>query len=507
MMLNSKGNYKRLLLALICGSVSFSTFAKVYSWRDADGAMHYSQFPRQIVEKNAAQSRASRKQADMNDVVNNLFPAKKVNNLLDGLDDIVANANVERQIDKVLTRRDPQLVLIEQQLARQQAQQHALRVAKHEAFKVQQALVAAANIAEANNKVKQTLAKNSFMAGIHKRVYGNVDTNSNDVTQPILTTQLASTLPQGLNSIAHVEVKQPRKATNKFLAGIQHKLKRKHSSGRSVEAIQPALRIEPVVIAKTTPLAKPTILQQVAKRPQSVPTYIFEPVEAITVTAAMVVVNTPLIEQTAVFKPRELKSEVLKPVVASRSIAKVSRKEKAKPNNAFLAGIKKKLNRNNETQVIAESVLLASQGSADNKLKTTPEQVQNKFLAEINKKLFRAHLATDNSRTVTTPVAELVKSNTDINAKRRRTTTVKNKELIQGADQIKAIENAISSSSQSNKVTTPSVKQVNSALMLSRLSYNHKSRLPLLGAGTNQLGRQGIAASSQFVSEVNRNAD
>ena len=224
MMLNSKGNYKRLLLALICGSVSFSTFAKVYSWRDADGAMHYSQFPRQIVEKNAAQSRASRKQADMNDVVNNLFPAKKVNNLLDGLDDIVANANVERQIDKVLTRRDPQLVLIEQQLARQHAQQHAVRVAKHEAFKVQQALVAAANIAEANNKVKQTLAKNSFMAGIHKRVYGNVDTNSNDVTQPILTTQLASTLPQGLNSIAHVEVKQPRKATNKFLAGIQHKL-------------------------------------------------------------------------------------------------------------------------------------------------------------------------------------------------------------------------------------------------------------------------------------------
>ena len=501
MMLNSKGNYKRLLLALICGSVSFSTFAKVYSWRDADGAMHYSQFPRQIVEKNAAQSRASRKYADMNDVVNNLSPAKKVNNLLDGLDDIVAKANIERQIDKVLTRRDPQLVLIEQQLARQQAQQHALRVAKHEAFKVQQALVAAANIAEANNKVKQTLAKNSFMAGIHRRVYGNVDTKSNDVAQPILSTQLASISPQALNNIENVEIKQPRKVTNKFLAAIQNKLKRK----QSVEAIQPASRIEPVVIAKTTALAKPTISQQVAKREQSVPTYIFEPVESITVTAAMVVVDTPLIEQAAVFKPRELKPEVLKPVAASRSIAKVSRK--AKPHNAFLAGIKKKLNRRNETHVIAEPVILASQRSAANKFKATPEQVQNKFLAEINKKLFRAHLATDNSGIGTTPVAELVKSNTDINAKRRRTTTVKNKELIQGADQIKAIENEISSRSQSNKVKTPSVKQVNSALMLSRLSYNHKARLPLLGAGTNQLDRQGISASSQFVSDVNRNAE
>jgi len=517
MMLNSKGNYKRLLLALVCGSVSYSTFAKVYSWRDADGAMHYSQFPRQIVEKNAAQSRASRKQADINDVVNNLSPVKNVDNLLDGLDDIVANANVERQIDKVLTRRDPQLVLIEQQLARQQAEQHALRITKREAFKAQQALVVATNIAEENNKVKQTIAKNSFMAGIHKRVYGNVDINSNEVAQPILPTQLASTSPQELNTIANVEIKQPRQVTNKFLAGIHNKLKRKHSLGRSPEASQPASRIEPVVIAKTTPVvkhvAKPTILPQVAKRPQSVPTYIIEPVEPITVASAMVV-DTPLIEQAAELKYEELKFEVLKSVVASRSIAKVSRKEKAKPNNAFLAGIKKKLNRKNETHVIDEPVILASQNKSviesqrtADKLKATPEQVQNKFLAEINKKLFRAHLATDNSGADTTTAAELVKSNTDINAKRRRTTTVKNKELIQGADQIKAIENEISSSSQSNKVKAPSVKQVNSALMLSRLSYNHKARLPLLGAGTNQLDRQGIEASSQFVNEVNRKAE
>ncbi|SQD80164.1 DUF4124 domain-containing protein [Moritella yayanosii] len=294
MMLNSKGNYKRLLCALVCGSMSLSTFAKVYSWRDADNAMHYSQFPRQIVEKNAAQSRASRKYADMNDVVNNLSPTKKVSNVLDGLDDIIANAHAERKIDKVLTRRDPQLVLI---------------------------------------------------------------------------------------------------------------------------------------------------------------------------------------EQAAVLKPRKLKPELLTPVVASRLIATVSRKAQAPPYNAFLAGIKKKLNRHNATHIIADRVRFAR---------------QHKLLVEIPG---------------TAPVAALVKSNTDINARRHRPSTVKNKALIQGAEQIKAIENAISSRSQSNKITAPSIKQVNSALMLSRLSYNHKARLPLLGAGTNQLARQGIAASSQFVNDVNRNAE
>ncbi|WP_017221091.1 DUF4124 domain-containing protein [Moritella dasanensis] len=480
MMLNSKSNNKRLLLALVCGSMSYSTFAQIYSWRDADGAMHYSQFPRQIVEKNAAQSRASRKQADINDVVNDLASTKKRDNLLDGLDDIVANANVERQIEKVLTRRDPQLVLIEQQLARQQSEQHAALVAKQQVLKEQifkekiikeqLALVAGTQINSVETKRK--FAKNSFMAGIHKRVYGNADNKSNDVIQP---TPFASTSGPDLNVIANVEAKQPRKSANKFLAGIQNKLKRQHS----VKLSQPSSHIEPVVIAKT---------------------------------------------QAAVLTPT-----VLKPVVESRSIAKVTRKSKAKPRNAFLAGIKRKLNRKQEAQEIDEPMDLVSQKLASQNLATsnelvvassaatgkplraTPEQVQNKFLAEINKKLFRAHLATDNSEADNTPVATLVNSsshsNADINGNSRRTTTVKNKELIQGADEIKAIENEISNSSQSNKAKAPSAKQVNSALMLSRLSYNQQARLPLLGTGINQLDIQGIDASSQFVNEVNRNAE
>ncbi|WP_392340498.1 DUF4124 domain-containing protein [Moritella marina] len=343
MMLNSIGNYKRLILALVCGSMSYSTFAQVYSWRDANGAMHYSQFPRQIVEKNAAQSRASRKQADMDDVVNDLSPSK-ASNLLDGLDDIVANANVERQVDKVLTRRDPQLVLIEQQLARQQAEQLALLVAKQQALEEQQAL-----------------------------------------TVSILAQD------KDLDAIAHVEVKSPREKTNKFLAGIQNKLKRQH-------------QVESVAIVKTEP-------------------------------AAMVTVDTQLVE-------------------------------KSKTNNAFLAGIKKKLNRKRPTQVIDEPVIIAN---------------QNKVL---------------------------VKSNIKPASKRNTSATVKNTELIQSADKIKAIESEISSSSnKADKVKAPSVKQINSALMLSRLSYNHNARLPLVGAGTNQLDRQGIKASSQFVNEVNRNAE
>jgi hypothetical protein len=531
MMLNSKSNNKRLLLALVCGSMSYSTFAQIYSWRDADGAMHYSQFPRQIVEKNAAQSRASRKQADINDVVNDLASTKKRDNLLDGLDDIVANANVERQIEKVLTRRDPQLVLIEQQLARQQSEQHAVLVAKQQVLKEQMfkekitkeqlALVAGTQINSV--ETKQKFAKNSFMAGIHKRVYGNADTKSNDVIQPA---PLASTLAPDLNVIANVEAKQPRKSANKFLAGIQNKLKRQHS----VKLSQPSSRIEPVVIAKT----QPAVIDKKHYVVKPSPSYILEPVDTISATVAMVAVDVPLVEQAVVLTPTVLKSTVLKstvlkPVVESRLIAKVTRKSKTKPRNAFLAGIKRKLNRKQEVQEIDEPMDLVSQKLASQNLATsnelvvasstatgkplraTPEQVQNKFLAEINKKLFRAHLATDNSAADNTPVATLVKSsanaNADINGNSRRTTTVKNKELIQGADEIKAIENEISNSSQSNKAKAPSAKQVNSALMLSRLSYNQQARLPLLGTGINQLDIQGIDASSQFVNEVNRHTE
>ena len=444
MMLNSISNYKRLILALVCGSISYSTFAKVYSWRDADGAMHYSQFPRQIVEKNAAQSRASRKQADMNDVVNDLSPAK-VDNLLDGLDDIVANASVERQVEKVLSRRDPHLVLIEQQLARQQAQQQARLLAQQTALKEQQALITAAKLAKNNQKTQQTLVKNSFMADIQKRVNGHANRIDNKASRVARSTpsvqpaaiqrqpipgqaiqgqgiqrqviQLASIQPAPeQNVITKVEVKQSRKATNQFLAGINKKLNRKTST-------------------------------QVIDEPQR---------------------------------------------LANNNISSQHF------DNKYL---------NSQSVVVENKPIVASPVTADSKLQAMPEQVQNQFLADINKKLFRAHLPKADGTTNSTATAALV--NTSDKAKGRSNAALKNKALLQSADEIKAIEKEISSS---NKVKTPSVKQVpsvkvNSALMLSRLSYNHNARLPLLGAGTNQLDRQGIDASSQFVNEVNRHAE
>ncbi|QUM79419.1 DUF4124 domain-containing protein [Moritella sp. 5] len=406
MMLNSISNYKRLILALVCGSMSYSTFAKVYSWRDTDGAMHYSQFPRQIVEKNAAQSRASRKPVEMNDIVNDLS-ATQNSNLLDGLDDIIANANVERQVEKVLTRRDPQLVLIEQQRLRKQSQQRVLVIAKQAALEKEKALVAVNNI------------------------------------HAITPTQLASTRPKDSTVIENVAVKQH----NKFLAEIQNKLKRQYAP----QTVQASPSIAPIVVVHAKPKSKP-LIKAVELMPA--PTYILAPFDA---------------------------------------------------TNVFLAGVNKKLNRKDKGLTIDKPVLVASksESSRDNKRQATLEQVQNKFLAEINQKLFRAKLSSD-----ITPVAELAKSESIIRAKGQGRAAAKNKELTQSADQIKAIESEISSRShQSNDVKQPSEKQVNSALMLSRLSYNHNARLPLSRAGMSQLVRQGIDVSSQFVSDVNHSAE
>ena len=483
MMLNSIGNYKRLILALVCGSMSYSTFAKVYSWRDADGAMHYSQFPRQIVEKNAAQSRASRKPTDINDVVNDLSETKN-SNLLDGLDDIVANASAEREVEKVLTRRDPQLVLIEQQLARQQAEQQALALAKQVAIEKESALMAANNAVEPNHKVvKQKRAANTFMAGIHKRAYGSVK-NTHKPVQAIAAQETINPIQVASSPQTASVPKQLEK--NKFLAEIQKKLKRNKSIeiAQSVQVKKQPQTVEPAKLSITVDVAKPK------------PAYILEPVEASMAASDMIAVNTPLVDQ----------AEVIKPVVESRTRINVV----SKPKNAFLAGINKKLNRKdasvtNEPVVIArqEASAITSRLSRDSEPKMTSEQVQNKFLAEINKKLFRAKLDTN---AVTT--SELVKSKADPRVKGKQLPTVKNKELIQGADKIKAIESEISSSSNKpNKLISPSAKQVNSALMLSRLSYNSNARLPLSGAGINQLDIQGIDASSQFVNEINRNAE
>jgi hypothetical protein len=366
MMLNSSNRYKKLILALVCGVVSYSAMGNVYSWRDADGAMHYSQFPRQIVEKNAAQSRASRKNADLDDVVSKLSEPDN-SNLLDGLDDIVANASTLREQDKVLKRRAPQLLLIETQLAKQLAQEQSRQAA-------QETAVVASLIGETNEikTVKKRLAKNSFMAGVHKRVYGQTKQNNEPAIQQTAAVTAASHSPQ---EIAPVKTASAR-PTNRFLAGIKHKLNR-HKT-------QPEQWGEPVSI---------------------------------------------------VSQPR--------------------------PVNEFVQ-----------------------------------EDMQNKFLAEINRKLLRARLGTGAIQPVA--ASDDVDSSSNVGS---------NKNLIKSADKIMAIENEIGTSNKSNSLKPTTARQDDSTLMLSRLNNNHAGRLPLNVAGSGQLDRQGLDASSQFVREVNRNAE
>ena len=238
MMLNSTNNFTKLLFVLVCSSISCSAVSKVYSWRDAEGAMHYSQFPREIVEKNAAQSRASRSNADLADVVKDLS-ASDAGDLLDGLDDIVANANNVREPEKVLIRRDPQLVLIEQQLAQQLAEQQVQELA------LLKALQAAAKLAEVNRQ-EQRLAtltnrnkrveQNSFMAGIRKRVNGNIN---NDKPRQATLAQMQT--PARTPTITPSPMPKAKEAkviitpNDKFLAAIQNKLKRTASADKAPE--------------------------------------------------------------------------------------------------------------------------------------------------------------------------------------------------------------------------------------------------------------------------------
>lgn len=516
MMLNSITRYKRLLLALLCGSMSYSTLAKVYSWRDADGAMHYSQFPRQIVEKNAAQSRSSRKEANMDEVVKDLS-SSKASNLLDGLDDIVANANAERQAEKVLTRRDPQLLLIEQQLARQQAAQRALLLAKQVEQEKKNALIAANELMTAK-ATKSRPAKNNFMAGIHKRAYGNevrieeiVETRiEGKIGVSTESTQVAAVPTNVVVATDTVSSPKVRNNSNQFLAGIQHKLKRNYNHNQKpVLAPKLAPKLEP----NRQQLSQIQATKQVPERAPltPAPNYILDPIAPLDTSSMMLAVDSSLEDNRLVENSFIESKAVSKPTISHDSTRDVRNK---KPKNAFLAGIQNKLNRQSNEHKADKEVLVANQLNsgfeanlrAKPASKPTAEEVQNKFLAEINKKLFRAHLATDSRGTNIAPESELVKSNTVINAQKPSSTTVKSKELIQGADQIKAIESEISSN-QPSKVQAPSAKQVNSALMLSRLSYNHNARLPLSGAGTNQLDRQGIDVSSQFVHDVNNSAE
>lgn len=516
MMLNSSNKYKKLILALVCGSVSYSAMGKVYSWRDADGAMHYSQFPRQIVEKNAAQSRASRKQADLEEVVSELSEPDN-SNLLDGLDDIVANASTLREQDKILKRRDPQLLLIEKQLAKQLAQEQASQAAQEKA-----ATAVVASLAAETNEiktVKKRLAQNSFMAGVHKRVYGQAKQNqvqqnqskknSEPEIQQIAAVTATSNSPQ---RVAPVKA-APSRSTNRFLAGIQNKLNRKSVNQdrlnekrveqsnvteiasvastavtMPVNVVQPKIAVQPEVVAQSKTVAAPVTSHHKAAPAKATNSFlagIQNKLKRNTVSQSSDDDTIPSVDTIAATTN----------VAATKKFAAETITRKHKSTNPFLAGIKNKLNRHNTQPVQQdEPVSIVSQPKPVNEF--VQEDMQNKFLAEINRKLLKARLGAE----ATQPVAASDDVGSNSNAR-------SNKNLIKSADKIKAIESEIGSSNKSNTLKPTTSRQDDSTLMLSRLNNSHTGRLPMTVAGSDQLDRQGIDASSQFVREVNRNAE
>lgn len=199
-------NHNKLLLALVFGSMSYSATAKVYSWRGEDGAMHYSQFPRELVEKNNAQSRDSRNIEDLADVVDDLDDQDD-SNLLDGLDDIVANASVVREKDKMLKRTSPAAILAAQATALEQQ-------AGMENGVEENVLTAA--------KSKPT-KQNSFLANIHKRLNKRTADSSRDTRSNAVSPEPAEAV--AITRTVKIERVSARvKPQNRFLAGIKSKL-------------------------------------------------------------------------------------------------------------------------------------------------------------------------------------------------------------------------------------------------------------------------------------------
>lgn len=365
-------NHNKLLLALVFGSMSYSATAKVYSWRGEDGAMHYSQFPRELVEKNSAQSRESRNIEDLADVVDDLDDQDD-SNLLDGLDDIVANASVVREKDKVLKRTAPEVILAAQATVLEQQ-------AGVENGDEEKALTAA------NSKPTK---QNPFLANIHKRLNKRTADSSRDTLNNTISPEPAQTV--AITQTEKTERVSARiKPQNRFLAGIKSKL-----NGR------PTVSSKDIVVTK---------------------------------------------EQESVSGALSVQSS-------------------------------------NEPVTTVASI------------KSEKQQVQNKFLAEINKKLFRARLATN---------TELVSATENIQ-KATHTKANAGKDLSRSADKIKTIEKQAETKAADAKPELP--RQSSSALMLSRLSSNHVGRLSLVDAGTDQLDRQGIDSANKFVNDINRSAE
>ncbi len=417
-------NHNKLLLALVFGSMSYSATAKVYSWRGEDGAMHYSQFPRELVEKNNAQSRESRNIKDLADVVDDLDDQND-SNLLDGLDDIVANASAVREKDKVLKRTAPEVILAAQATALEQ--QALLESAQPRKNSVENKVLTA--------EKSKSSKENPFLANIHKRLNKRTADSSRDIRANAVSSEPKETVAI-TQTVKTERVSAKVKPQNRFLAGIKSKL-----NGRPTVSPQPTEAIK-------EPAPEPIIVKETSE------------------------------------------------AVHSR--------------NAFLAGIERKRNRRNvdATSIASATPAIdrrATQSTGEPppaiaSTKSEKQSMQNKFLAEINKKLFRARLASNGENL--NEVDQMLSQNKTDKNKVIHTKAKPGKDLSRSADKIKNIERQAETKAADTKPELP--RQSSSALMLSRLSSNHVGRLPV---GTDQLDRQGIDSSNQFVNDINRAAE
>lgn len=421
-------NHNKLLLALVFGSMSYSATAKVYSWRGEDGAMHYSQFPRELVEKNNAQSRESRRIEDLADVVDDLDDQNDTN-LLDGLDDIVANASAVREKDKVLKRTSPEVILAAQATALEQQALLEKKSTQRPQTGVEESVYTAAKTKSAK--------QNPFLANIHKRLNKftadrSLDAPNNVKPEPTETVAITQT-------VKTERVSARVKPQNRFLAGIKNKL-----NGR------PMVSFQNDVVAKS--------------------------------------------QEPAPQKPQTTTATALPDKTQSTHV-----------HNRFLADIEGKRNRHIASSHPSDSVT-ASAGALSVQNSNEPltrvvstgsekEQVQNKFLAEINKRLFKARLA-NSTEVVSAPKKPQKAGDTKANVGR---------DLSLSADKIKTIEKQVETKAADVKPELP--RKSSSALMLSRLSSSHVGRLSLRATGTDQLDRQGIDSVNKFVNDINRAAE
>ena len=214
-MLNSKNNAGLWLAILLCSAMSSTASSKVYSWKDKHGDTHYSQFPRKMVEKNVAQSRATRKQAKKRAAAKEVV--KEQVHFLNGLDDIVATASVLKEPEKQLKRAQPQKI--------QQAQIKSVQATPTSPILKTQTASNTSTVQRSNKKIHN----NTFLTGVQRKLrrqsqHKQPRLKTADVlNQNQLSRDVFPTEENSLNTKSTAFKIRKKKRRNDFLAGVNKK--------------------------------------------------------------------------------------------------------------------------------------------------------------------------------------------------------------------------------------------------------------------------------------------